>query len=415
MDIFENKEFIKSSKNFMILGVIALIFINIGNLYISTIYKNAFINYQRRTTAVILDLYPEAEEAVVKAITKGQNIESENKGKAILNKYMYNENIKNSFFNDIIGVGKKCFYLLNIFILVLLSLAMFLNYKSHKKIYEKISLIEKWVDDLLINKQQFKITNVESGEISKLLMSINKVNRIVWESLENVKKEKKFLINLLSDISHQLKTPLSSIMLNNELLCKREFNREMQIKVLHSNEKQLVRMQTLVENLLKLAKLDAGAIKFKNENIPIKESVIGAVSHLEKIAESNKVTINIRDESKDNRNLYYDKFWMEEAFLNVIKNCIEHSYEEGEVTIIIREENIFTRIIVEDKGEGIHSDEIDYVFNRFFKSSRSKKRDSAGIGLALAKTIIEGQNGSISVSSEIGVGTRFEIVLLQSY
>ena len=292
---------------------------------------------------------------------------------------------------------------------------MFLNYKSHKKIYEKIGLIEKWVDDLLINKQQFKITNVESGEISKLLMSINKVNRIVWESLENVKKEKKFLINLLSDISHQLKTPLSSIMLNNELLCKREFNREMQIKVLHSNEKQLVRMQTLVENLLKLAKLDAGAIKFKNENIPIKESVIGAVSHLEKIAESNKVTINIRDESKDNRNLYYDKFWMEEAFLNVIKNCIEHSYEEGEVTIIIREENIFTRIIVEDKGEGIHSDEIDYVFNRFFKSSRSKKRDSAGIGLALAKTIIEGQNGSISVKRKIGMGTRFEIVLLQSY
>ena len=106
---------------------------------------------------------------------------------------------------------------------------------------------------------------------------------------------------------------------------------------------------------------------------------------------------------------------MEEAFLNVIKNCIEHSYEEGEVTIIIREENIFTRIIIEDKGEGIHSDEIDYVFNRFFKSSRSKKRDSAGIGLALAKTIIEGQNGSISVKSKIGMGTRFEIVLLQSY
>ena len=102
MDIFENKKFIKSSKNFIILGVIALIFINIGNLYISTTYKKSFINYQSRTTAVILDLYPEAEEAVVKAITKGQNIESENKGKAILNKYMYNENIKNSFFNDII-------------------------------------------------------------------------------------------------------------------------------------------------------------------------------------------------------------------------------------------------------------------------------------------------------------------------
>lgn len=415
MDVFENKELLKSSKNFIILGVIALIFINICNLYISTIYKKAFINYQGRTTATILELYPEAEEAVVRAITKGQDIERENKGKAILNKYMYSENIKNSLFKDTVGIGNKSFYLLNGFILVLLSISIFLNYKSHKKIYKKIALIEKWVDDLLTNKEQFKIRDIESGEISKLLMSINKVNRIVWESLENVKKEKEFLINLLSDISHQLRTPLSSIMLNNELLCKRELKREMQIKVLHSNEKQLVRMQTLVENLLKLAKLDAGAIKFKNENTPIKESVAGAVNHLKEIAESNEVTISIREESKGSNNLYYDKFWMEEALLNIIKNCIEHSYEKGEVSITIREENIFTRIIVEDKGEGIHSDEIDYVFNRFFKSSRSKKRDSAGIGLALAKTIIEGQNGNISVSSKVGVGTKFEIALLQNY
>lgn len=392
----------------------SIILVNLCSFYISGVYKKSFITYQSRVTGSLMELYPDAEISIVSAITKGENKTFEDKGIEVLASYNYDEGMNTGLFNEVIGVSNILFWIFNGFAIIMAMIYIFLNYISHKKIYKKISIIEKWTDELLNNKNNFKIRQIESGEISKLFMSFNKVNSVIAESLENVRKEKQFLINLLSDISHQLKTPLSSIMLNNELLLKREMSRDMQVRVLESNDGQLSRMKTLTENLLKLAKLDAGAIKFKNERNSIKKSTLKAMQNLSEIANDKNVSLVIKDDINDCFELCYDKFWVEEAILNVIKNCIEHSSNGGEVRVFLVSETIFTRIIIEDDGDGICEKDIDYIFDRFFKSSKSTKKDSAGIGLALAKTIIESQNGSISVSSKEGIGSKFEISFLQS-
>lgn len=413
MNILENKELYKLLKTSIILGIIAIVTINIISIVINKEYKDSIISSQAKIVGMMIEKYPQDEIDIVRTITKAKDINLENKGEAILAKYGYSKNINLGLFNDIVISNKFLIISLNIFTAIIILIFILICYFSHKKIYIKLNTIENWTTSILDGKTNFKITDIEEGEISKLFMSFNKVNNIITESLECVKKEKKFLVELLSDISHQLKTPLSSVILNNELLMKKELEREKQMIVLNSNEKQLLKMTMLIENLLKLAKLDAGAIKFKIKKNSLKNSILICIENLNEIATKNKVNIQINYIGND-FDLFYDKFWIEEALVNIIKNCIEHSYENSIVKIKVIEENMFKRIIIEDSGEGISEEDIPYIFDRFFKSIKSKKRDSAGIGLALAKTIIEGHNGNISVTSNLHKGTSFEIYFLHN-
>lgn len=411
MEYLENYEIRKSSK--VLLGVLLFFSIGLNMFFISNNndIKKSYIESQEGIIGSVLMKYPELETTIVGSVLGNASKESEKLGEEILKRYAYDENLSATLFYETIGNYTNLLGL-NIFSIIIGGIIIFLNYKSHIRIYKKLTKIETWTRALIDKKTGFRISEIDDGEISKLFMSFNKVNSIISESLDDVKKEKEFLINLLSDISHQLKTPLSSLMLNNEILLNRELERKKQIKFLISNENQLIRMKGLIENLLKLAKIDAGDIKFKKENTSIKKTVIRAVESLSEIASKTNVRINIKDKL-ENENIEHDSFWVQEAVMNVVKNCIEHSSENSVVKITMKEENLFIRVVIEDTGEGIVKEELPFIFDRFFKSSKSKKKDSAGIGLNLAKTIIEGQCGEISVESEIGRGTNFEIYFLK--
>ncbi|MGL4453157.1 MAG: sensor histidine kinase [Sarcina sp.] len=411
MEYLDNYEVKKSNKALIIVlvifsGIMNLFFINNNH----EVKKN-YIKGQEEIVGNILSKRPELEQEVVTAILGEATDVNSNLGKNILSEYSYDENLSLDLFLKSISSSTK-FISLNIFLLIITIIIIFLNYKSHVRIYEKLSKIERWVKVLSDKKTDFRISEIDDGEISKLFMSFNKVNSIISESLETVKKEKEFLINLLSDISHQLKTPLSSMILNNEILLEKDLERNKELKFLESNERQLERMKGLIENLLKLAKIDAGAIKFKNKNMSIIKTVEQAIDSLTELAAKEKIKIRIKS-SISGKNIIHDSFWVQEAIMNVVKNSIEHSNKEGIVDINIIEENLFIRITIEDEGEGIIKEEVPFIFDRFFKSSKSKKKDSAGIGLNLAKTIIEAQNGEISVKSERGKGTKFEICFLK--
>ncbi|MGL4760703.1 MAG: sensor histidine kinase [Sarcina sp.] len=412
MGYLENYEVKKSTKVLMItlvafLGIMNLFFVNHNKQM-----KLAYIEGQQRMVGAIVSNKPELETQVVTAVLGKNSRENKELGKTVLDKYEYNENLNVGLFYDSIGVDRSIFKL-NLIIVLFGCLFVIFNYSSHKRIYKKIMKIENWARALIDKKTDFRISEIDDGEISKLFMSFNKVNTIISESLDNVKKEKDFLINLLSDISHQLKTPLSSMILNNEILLSKELQREKELMFLESNEKQLTRMKGLIDNLLKLAKLDAGAITFHSEMLSLTNTTMNAIESLSEISQKYGVNIVFKNNDNSEKIVMHDSFWVQEAIVNIVKNCIEHSNKGELVVVYIKEETVFTRIIVEDSGEGIYSDEIPYIFDRFFKSSRSKKKDSAGIGLNLARTIIESQNGNISAKSEIGKGTSFEISLLR--
>ena len=196
----------------------------------------------------------------------------------------------------------------------------------------------------------------------------------------------------------------------NDILLERELPKDKMATILLSNQEQLNRMRWLIQSILKLARLDANAITFDKENFCINETIQNSIDALE----VNLDKKNIKLSFKDNGEIFFvhDTLWLEEAFTNIIKNSIEHTSEFGDITIELIENPIYIRVEIIDNGEGIREEDLPNIFKRFYKTKTSRKRDSIGIGLALAKSIIEAHGGIIEVQSKLDEGTRFTITFL---
>ena len=245
----------------------------------------------------------------------------------------------------------------------------------------------------------------EEGEISILKSEIYKVTLMLREQNESLKNEKTILANSLADISHQLKTPLTSLFVMADLLSKDNFTKEERtgfIKRIHS---QLERLQWLVESLLKLSKLDAKTVTFKTQSVLPSDLINKALSPLLIPIDIKNQTLNIK---ADDKPVNCDLNWTAEALLNILKNCVEHTSEGGKIDITVSSNALYTSIIIQDNGKGIDKSDLPYIFNRFYKGKNASE-DSVGIGLAMAKSIIEAHGGSIQAKSEPGSGTIFNI------
>jgi len=189
-------------------------------------------------------------------------------------------------------------------------------------------------------------------------------------------------------------------------------NLEERMDLLKSSSEQLDRMDWLCKNLLKLARLEAGSVEFNKKDCFLFETLKKSLSPLLIKAHEKQQEISLR--VNENINFKHDTEWMAEAFTNIIKNAIEHTSSGGNIKIIAMETLLSVQIIIKDNGEGIPKKEISKIFNRFYKGENSTNPASIGIGLALSKTIIEAQQGSISVKSEEGKGTEFSIIFLKT-
>jgi len=169
-------------------------------------------------------------------------------------------------------------------------------------------------------------------------------------------------------------------------------------------------MEWLIKSLLKLAKLDAKAVEFNKENLTLSDTIEDSIEALESMAVEKRV--NIRFTKKAEVTFSHDKLWLEEALLNIIKNCIEHTDKNGIVNIELSENPVYKRIIIEDTGEGISEEDLPNIFKRFYKAKTNKNSTSVGIGLALAKSIVEAHNGMIEVKSSLKVGSKFIITFI---
>jgi signal transduction histidine kinase len=243
------------------------------------------------------------------------------------------------------------------------------------------------------------------GSFSLLKNDLYKVTVRLREQAELLQKDKTALSNLITDISHQIKTPLTSLGVFADLLAEDppEEDRRAFVERLRA---QLGRIQWLVAALLKLARLDAGTAAFKNEPVDLRRLIERALEPLQIPLEIKKQHLVIH--GSEGASFTGDLNWSAEALTNIVKNCVEHTPEGGKIEIIYGANTLYAEIIVTDDGGGIVNRDLPNIFNRFYRGENAGE-NSVGIGLALAKAILLAQGGDISVHSQPGVGTSFNI------
>lgn len=393
----------------LILAILIVFLIN--NELVSL--NNRIIDENASLVGNILSEYPQMEDNLVGYITKGAQKEEIAKGRQVLKAYGYDKNMPLSyqtiFHNSNITMPIKVVILLFLFFIPIFLLLLF----EYSKIYKKVKKIAFSADKVV--EGDFSVIMKENleGEFGKLSHSFSIMAERLKLSLEKLKEDKMFLKNIISDISHQLKTPLASlIILNDNLLQDKNMKEEVRLEFINRSKAQLDRIEWLVENLLKMARLEADAVDFRHEKTELVVPVQNSVASLRNLWEGKRQEVKIHSEEKAFFN--GDEEWLEEALVNIIKNCIEHTGIGGKIDIALKETALFSKIVIKDNGEGIEPKDLPHIFERFYSGNKSAKTKSVGIGLSLSKLIIEKQGGTITAHSVKGEGTQFDITFLKS-
>ncbi|WP_106767556.1 sensor histidine kinase [Paenibacillus faecalis] len=274
------------------------------------------------------------------------------------------------------------------------------------KRYRDIKKLSDYLASVYSGQPTLDIRDNKEGELSILKNDIYKVTLTLYEQSMYLKKDKLYLAETLSNISHQLKTPLTSMFVMADLLNNPNLPPEKREEFLGNIINQLKRIEWLVTSLLKLSKIDVQSVTFKKELVSVKKLI-------DKALEPLLIPIELKDQllsisCNENLMVTVDENWTVEAILNVIKNGIEHTPVGGRITITCEETPLYTQIIITDSGKGIGPEDSPYIFERFYKG-RNAGPDSVGIGLAMSKTILQSQSADIFMESEFGVGTTFTI------
>lgn len=285
---------------------------------------------------------------------------------------------------------------------ILIGIMIFFTWSRYREI-EKLS---DYLRRIYHGNYTLDIRDNMEGELSILKNEIYKVTLILSKQAEALQEEKEQLAQALSDISHQLKTPLTSMMVMSELLSNDELKPEKRMEFTKNLEIQLHRMEWLLSSLLKLSKLDAGTIAFKKEFITVSEVVKQALKPIQIPMELKEQKLKVSGDGKIS--FLGDFNWTVEALVNILKNCMEHTQDGGTISVDYTENPIFIQIVISDNGSGIEKEDLPFIFKRFYKGKNASE-DSIGIGLALAKSIIVNQNGDITVTSQKKRGTQFVI------
>ena len=385
----ELKKYIISTLIVFICLFVLFLFLNIYE------YKTYTKNFNNKISAIINVIkkdYPKITDKEIIKIINNDKIETND----FFNKYGIDVNnksilIKNDRdYHKFLAINLS---FLTITVVILLIIYIRYNYKKEKDIKDIIKCIEQ------INKKNYEIQidSISEDELSILKNEIYKTTIMLKEAAENSSKDKLNLKKSLEDISHQLKTPLTSILVMLDNIIE-DSNMEEKIRndFIVDIKRNVLNINFLVQSLLKLSKFDANTIHFVKQENDLKTIVEESIKNVSTLCDLRN--INIKLNIKENSKIICDDKWQIEALTNIIKNAIEHSKNNSNIIINIENNNVYSMIEVIDFGEGIAKKDIKHIFERFYKC-KNTKTDSIGIGLALAKTIIEEDKGTISVES----------------
>lgn len=269
----------------------------------------------------------------------------------------------------------------------------------------KVNELNSYLSALNRGIQSFDSKSYDEGELSVLQSELYKLSVTLHHQNEMLNEKQTFVQDSLNDIAHQIKTPLTSMMVMTDLMLETELPKEKQEEFIVSIQKQLDRLKLLISNLMKLSKLDAGVINYNPTWINDQELLNKVMVPFEVILELKEIEYQC---SASNQEVYIDVDWMVEALSNLVKNAIEHTSKGQNLLIQSQVSQLSWKILVEDQGKGISPEELDHIFERFYRGSNSSS-DSVGIGLSLTQKIITQQQGRIFVESQEGKFTRFKI------
>jgi signal transduction histidine kinase len=407
MKIFENKNI-----KYLILPMIILTITASITITIQTIkqYKTVTITLNEKIAEImgkISESNPEIDSReIIEILNSAKNTEQYEKGQTELSKYGIEIDKINSI--KLIENQMKTNLKLNILIIVLFSILwMTIIVLYLRKRDKKIKQITNYINQIKNKKYDLNIEENTEDELSNLKNELYKITIMLKEESEISKKDKENLKMSVEDISHQLKTPLTSItiMLDN-LKDNPNMEEKTKQKFIFEISKQVEWINWLVISMLKLSKLDANVVQFYDEKINLNKFIGEIIKNLEIPIEVKNQKIII--DGNENVSFIGDYKWQQEAITNIIKNCIEHNANNGTIYINYEENSLFTKITIRDEGEGISKEDLKHIFERFYKGKNSSE-NSVGIGLALAKNIIEKNNGMINCKSELDKGTEFVI------
>ncbi|WP_273851756.1 sensor histidine kinase [Guptibacillus spartinae] len=272
--------------------------------------------------------------------------------------------------------------------------------------YREIEQLSGYLRQISNGDYTLDVRNNHEGELSILKNDIYKVTMMLSEQHGHLQEDKVKLMNAISDISHQLKTPLTSMLVMVDLVSDPNLDEKKRVEFTTNIRVQLERIEWLVSSLLKLSKIDAGTITFKQEHISPRQVIQKAVQPILIPVDIKQQTLTITGD--DAVSFVGDFNWTAEALLNILKNCVEHTKEGGTIAISYTDNPLYTEMTIADNGDGIPKEDLPYIFKRFYRGKNAGD-DSVGIGLAMAYSIVTSQNGDIEVKSEKGAGTEFTI------
>ncbi|RED83163.1 sensor histidine kinase [Cohnella phaseoli] len=291
-----------------------------------------------------------------------------------------------------------------VFILSLLLMGSSLLFTRWR--YRELDKLSVYMGEISNGNDTLDVRDNQEGELSILKNNIYKVTLMLSEHRSLLQRDKVQLTDAISDISHQLKTPLTSMTMMADLLSDPNLSPAKRSEFTHHIRVQLERIDWLVSSLLKLSKIDAKTIPFKKDRISVKNLIQKALEPVMIPMDIKGQTLSIVGD--DNVSFIGDFNWTAEAVINILKNGVEHTPEGGAIAITFSENALFTEVIIADNGKGIPKEDLPYIFKRFYKGKNAAE-GSIGIGLAMAHSIVASQNGVIDVTSDGETGTQFRI------
>lgn len=350
--------------------------------------------------AKIQEKYPEIGKEEIIEILNSNNKDN------VFNEYGYDIN-KDSYINQNNEVYIK-FNILKIFILLLsFMILIYLFVRYYFKRDNEIEKIIKCLEKINQKNYEIDINDVSEDKLSILKHEIYKTTVMLKENTEKANQDKINLKNSLQDISHQLKTPLtSSIIMLDNIIDDLENDIEIKPEFIKKVKKDISKISFLIQSILKLSMFESNTITFIRKEIPVKKIINSSIENIENLCDLKNIKIVVKDRSKNK--IYCDYRWQVEALTNILKNAVEYSFNDSIIIVEVDKNNTYTQIKIKDFGKGMSEDETINIFKRFYKGKNSSS-DSNGIGLSLAKAIIEKDNGRVIVNSLKGEGTTFSI------
>ena len=391
-----NKVYLKTTIIFIIFLILGLIL----NFYMYKQHEEELYNSNNKIIANLLLKHPELKDEIISIMTTDVNVDN------VLREYGIDEYSDLSFIKENNSYKQKIiYYNLSYFLIFIITnyiIVIFNNYKLNKE----ITKINKYMDKVLNGNYSIDIRDYNENKLSLLKNDLYKLVVRLKKQNEKELNDKLYLKDFLSDISHQLKTPLTSMYVINDILEKEE-DKLKRKEFLSKNKAQLERIEWLISSLLKMATIESGTTKLLKTNVNIKDLINKSLQPINIRLELKDININI--EGNNNLEFNLDFNWMREALLNILKNAYEYTPYGGSININYEDNPLYLMIKITDSGIGINKNEIKNIFKRFYKVN--KDSDGVGIGLNMASKIIEMHDGKIIVTSKPNLGTTFEIRL----